>query len=251
MTTGRLPKATHGSPQTPLDLGGIRIPCFVLDDGRRALSRRGVLGIEDRAPLFLGGGLDELTVPTIRFQSGDEIVCGFDAVVLPEVCATILAAAREGRIPERRLAIAGRCATLMGGLARVGIVSLVDEVTGFSPSRRTKELHRVLAAHLDPELCAWTWRFPTEFYEELVRLLGWVEEPAAIDRSTAIAWLTNLVIYGRLPSAVVEELRLRDPADLVSLMRSARTWHAFTRLLARRRPAPELPRFAPDELGDR
>ena len=37
-------KATHGSADHPLKIGDIEIPCYVLEDGRRVLSMRGVLG---------------------------------------------------------------------------------------------------------------------------------------------------------------------------------------------------------------
>ena len=35
-------KATHGSSKTPLKLGKFEIPCYVLEDGRRVLSGRGM-----------------------------------------------------------------------------------------------------------------------------------------------------------------------------------------------------------------
>jgi len=33
----RTPKATHGSPDRPLRIGDIEIPCYVLNDGRRVI----------------------------------------------------------------------------------------------------------------------------------------------------------------------------------------------------------------------
>src|SRR5262245_20120252 len=38
-----LPKATHGSPDNPLRIGDIEIPAYVLEDGTRVLSQRGLL----------------------------------------------------------------------------------------------------------------------------------------------------------------------------------------------------------------
>src|SRR5690348_18320628 len=40
---GRLVQATHGSPDRPLRIGEIEIPCFVLEDGRRVLAQRGLI----------------------------------------------------------------------------------------------------------------------------------------------------------------------------------------------------------------
>ena len=38
-----LPKATHGSSDKPLRIGDIEIPCYVLEDGTRVLSQRGLI----------------------------------------------------------------------------------------------------------------------------------------------------------------------------------------------------------------
>jgi hypothetical protein len=35
-------RATHGSPDHPLRIGDIEIPCYVLEDGTRVLSQRGL-----------------------------------------------------------------------------------------------------------------------------------------------------------------------------------------------------------------
>lgn len=36
-------KATHGSDEKPLKIGNIEIPCYVLENGQRVLSRNGML----------------------------------------------------------------------------------------------------------------------------------------------------------------------------------------------------------------
>src|SRR5471032_3477159 len=38
-----LPKATHGSVDRPLKIGDVEIPCYVLEDGTRVLSQRGLI----------------------------------------------------------------------------------------------------------------------------------------------------------------------------------------------------------------
>ena len=38
-----IPIATHGSPDRPLRVGDLEIPCYVLADGRRVLVQRGML----------------------------------------------------------------------------------------------------------------------------------------------------------------------------------------------------------------
>ena len=37
-----LPRAVYGDPNKPLNIGGAEIPCYVLDNGMRVLSGRGM-----------------------------------------------------------------------------------------------------------------------------------------------------------------------------------------------------------------
>lgn len=41
---GDIPQATHGSPDHPIKIGDIEIPCYVLDDGRHPRSGRHAQG---------------------------------------------------------------------------------------------------------------------------------------------------------------------------------------------------------------
>src|SRR5271168_1064101 len=46
----KLPKATHGSPDRPLRIGEMEIPCYVLDNGKRVITQAGVLTALDMSP---------------------------------------------------------------------------------------------------------------------------------------------------------------------------------------------------------
>jgi hypothetical protein len=56
---------------------------------------------------------------------------------------------------------------LLRAFARVGIVALVDEATGFQDIRARDDLHKILEAYIAKELLPWTKRFPNEFYKEI------------------------------------------------------------------------------------
>lgn len=69
----KLPKAVYGSDKTPLRLGKIDIPCYVLDDGRRVLSRSGI----QKAIGYTGQSGEMLTrLVTTKNGFPDEIVAG-------------------------------------------------------------------------------------------------------------------------------------------------------------------------------
>ena len=144
------------------------------------------------------------------------------------------------------------------GLATVGIIALVDEATGYQRSREENALAKILAKYIAPELQPWTKTFPIEFYEEICRLKGW-PNIYSIQRPQVIGRYTNEIIYSRLPTGVLEELRRKNPRlpsgyrahrfhqdlttdhghpelrklliGVMALMRAAYDWYGFLRSL--------------------
>src|ERR1035438_10684090 len=45
-----VPKADFGSPDRPLRIGELEIPCYVLDNGKRVITQGGVLTALDMSP---------------------------------------------------------------------------------------------------------------------------------------------------------------------------------------------------------
>lgn len=223
-------KATHEGPlQIP---GAPAIPSYVLEDGRRMLSLRGLAGGIGQHPSASGGalrlaasirGIDDNSLmlkeiaarleSPIRFRSirGGLPVFGYEATILADICDAVLEARANGQVGHRYEAMAKRCELLVRGFARVGIVALVDEATGYQKDRERQELHRILADYVTEELLPWTKRFPDVFYEEMFRLMRWSWNPKK--RPILAGKLTNQVVYERLPKGVLETLREKNPAD--------------------------------------
>jgi hypothetical protein len=62
---------------------------------------------------------------------------------------------------------------LVRAFAKVGIVALVDEATGYQYDREKDALQKILEQYISPELLPWEKRFPDEFYREIFKLKGW------------------------------------------------------------------------------
>lgn len=97
---------------------------------------------------------------------------GYDAEILVELCEAVLAARAAGVLQTQQLPIAQSCEIVMRGLARVGIVALVDEVTGYQEVRKRDALNRILEAYIAPELMPWTKRFPTASMRKCSAFMG-------------------------------------------------------------------------------
>lgn len=230
-----LPKAVCGSQEKPLKIGDVEIPAYVLEDERRVLT---VSGMSDGMAMARGGsevkGLnrfelfisrerikpyipDELAErihsPIIFLTPTGKKAYGYEAEVLVELCEAVLAARAAGVLQSQQAGIAQRCEILVRGLARVGIVALVDEATGYQEIRAKSALSQILEAYISKELLPWTQRFPLQFYQEMYRLLGWELDPNSRAKPGFVGKLTNALVYERLPEGVLDELREKNAVD--------------------------------------
>jgi hypothetical protein len=234
-----LPKATHGSSDHPLTIGNIEIPCFVLENSVRVLSQRGLqtgIGMsvgggsktgEQRLVRFLGSiaeknkenndltaritGLSEKLQNPIKFRQsgGGGAVFGYEATILADLCDVILAARKAGLLLRQQNHIADQAELLVRGFARVGIIALVDEATGYQKDRARDALAKILEAFVAKELQPYVKKFPAEFYEGMFRLRGLRFDPTSVKRPRYFGLLTNDIVYRRLAPGVWRELKAK------------------------------------------
>jgi hypothetical protein len=247
-----IPRATHGSADRPLIIGGVEIPCFVLEDGTRVIALNGMLrsldmssGGPGRGPRahegadrlarfavtnainpFISNDLMSRIQNPLKFRkpTGGSTTNGYEATILVDLCDAILAARSAGSMTTRQKHIAARAEILMRGFARLGIIALVDECTGYQEDRDRDALHKLLSLYLTGERLAWAKTFPDEYYENLYRLRGWTWPMKGTKRPQLVGYLTNRLVYDRLPPTVLEELQRRNP---LSEETGRRRWKHF------------------------
>ena len=217
-----------------LDLNGLIIPCYVLDDGTRILSGRGMqeaLKMTDTeegkqtsgtrlARYLTQKTLNPFIVKYLTSGHFEPISCfdgskkinGYNAEALADICDVFLQARKEIELSPRQAIIADQCEILIRAFARVGITALVDEATGYQYDREKDELQKILKAYISEELLPWQKRFPDVFYKELFRLNGWDFTVNGIKKRPGIIgkW-TNMFIYEELPNGVLDELKKKTP----------------------------------------
>jgi hypothetical protein len=233
-----LPRAVY---KGTLDIGGIQIPCAVLDNGKRVLTENGItnalLGSRSGAskrikkaqendgapiPLFLAPGnikpfisqeLLDGPLAQIRYIDGNKIVDAYDANLLPAVCDVWLKARETGALQKQQYAKAQKAEILMRGLAGVGIIALVDEATGYQEIRPQDALQKYLEMIIRKELAAWAKKFPDEFYENIYKLKGWAWPGMKKNRFSAVAHYTRDLVYERIAPGLLEELERKTPKN--------------------------------------
>lgn len=226
-----LPRATHGSSDHPLVIGDIEIPCYVLEDGTRVLSQRGfIAGVgmslgssktgdarhvalldNEAVKPFVNNDLLLMLRNPVRFRNphGGGAAFGYPATILADYCEAVLAARAAGALPPRQAHVADQCEILVRGFARVGIIALVDEATGYQKDRAKNALAKILEAFVAKELQPYMTMFPADYYEQLFRLYK-LPFPPAVNKSwrpSFFGHVTNDVVYARLAPDLLPELK--------------------------------------------
>jgi hypothetical protein len=220
-----------------LDLNGFKISCYVLDNGTRVLSGRGLqnaLKMEDDKDVgkqtsgsrlkryltqkslkpFIYNDKEVGHFNPIICYKGDSKINGYEATILADICDGILEARKHISLSKRQEIIATQCEILMRAFAKIGIIALVDEATGYQYDRERFELQKILKAYISAELLQWQKTFPNTYYQEIFRLNGWDYTVRNIKYKPQIVgkW-TNKVIYDQLPKGVLDELKKKTPKN--------------------------------------
>ncbi len=224
--------ATHSGQ---LEIAGKELGCAVLEDGTRVLtataiykafgrSRRG----KDRddqgralLPRFVeakslkpfidaafDGGQQDLTI-SYRSKIGGNTYEGYKAEILPILCEAILQANDSGEISEQQRDLVDASSILIRSFAKVGIIALIDEATGYQEEREFNELQKILSMYISEELLPFVKTFHDEFYIQMFRLRGW--DYRGKYKTPYAGVLTNYLVYERLPIGVLDELRRLNP----------------------------------------
>ena len=136
---------------------------------------------------------------------------GYRAELLPKVCEVYLKARDKGDLPPNQKRVAAQADILMRALAHVGIISLVDEATGYQDLRPRNALARILEQFIAKELQPWVQTFPADYYEQIFRLRGLDYPHDPVKRPRYFGVLTNDIVYKRLAPGVLEELKRVTP----------------------------------------
>lgn len=227
-----IPKAQY---EGVLQLGETSLEVAVLDNDVRVIKQTDVFRALGRpARGNARGEIDEIKIPpfmdakNLQVYINEEIKVlikrveyedingkqqqGYDCQLLPMVCELYLQARTDRLLTKNQEDTAQKAELLVRSLARVGIIALVDEATGYQYKREKDELQRILKAYISEELLPWQKRFPDIFYRELFRLNRWDFTVKGIkQRPGVIGKWTNKLIYEQLPDGVLQVLKSKTP----------------------------------------
>lgn len=225
--SGHLPDATH---EGELEIAGMSLPVAVTSDGTRLMISKAFMTALGRPwkgsyantelPNFIAAKnllpfiTDELkgVLEPINFiNKRGQKAQGYRAELLQLICDVYLDARREGALSSSQEKIADQAEILIRAFARIGILSLVDEATGYQRDRASDALSKILEKFIAKELQPWVKTFPDEFYVQLFRLRGLDFPRDTVKRPQYFGYLTNDIIYRRLAPGILDELKATEP----------------------------------------
>lgn len=205
-----------------LTIGNVEMECHVLNDFRRVLTQREMVRVLSPAGresgnlaaylqskafgdrrLDLGAGIP------FRVQGTQYLAHGYEATTLIEICERYLEARDEGLLKGVQKKLAIRAEIVIRSCAKVGIIALIDEATGYDKFKRKQEYQLKLQAFIADDLQEWARMFPDEFWFELARLENVHYSP----RSRPLRWgkYVMMFVYDAVDGDVGKELRKKNP----------------------------------------
>lgn len=223
--------------QGTLDLGGFSIDCFVLEDGTRMLSARElqrVLKMVDEDNDYQVAGtrllryLDQKTLKPFLYNGkgsdhydpidcyhGDKKINGYEATVLVDICDAFMEAKNTITLSSRQAIIAEQCEILIRSFAKVGLIALIDEATGYKKAQ--DEYQRLVGMYIAEDLRPWLPTFDELYYQEIYKLMDWdwslYTTGAWKNHPQYIGKITNEIVYNKLPRGVLDELKKLNPKN--------------------------------------
>ena len=232
-------KAKYGSDKTPLQLGELSIPCYVLEDGTRVFSGRGIQKIlgstatsgkwlekfvnsDEISPYLavkktgISSVLDKLSSP-IKFYrpsagGSQSETYGYEVTLLIDICDAIISSSETGKFNDE--SIIKNANIITRAVAKVGIIALVDEATGYDKEKKRAkdELQKFLTQFLSDEASKWVKTFEDSFFEMIYKMRGWNWNMTNKRPGVVGQWINNIV-YERIAPLTLSTLNDKNPKN--------------------------------------
>lgn len=206
-----------------LTIGDAQFSVYVLDNGKRVMAQREVVRVltghvkgdlgrylesQSIRPYI---DLEKISGQTIHFKiPGTQYKgIGYEATLLLDICDAYLRAREAKALAQNQQDIAKQAEIITRACAKVGIIALIDEATGYEAFKRKRDLQLKLQAFIADDMQEWAQMFPHEFWFELARLEGIHYSP----RSRPLRWGRYVMafVYDAIDKEVGQKLREINP----------------------------------------
>lgn len=157
---------------------------------------------------------DNIENPIVFNVGSADPAHGYEAEILIDVCKAVIRAEQAGKLNDAQKTMAEHAKIILNALAKVGIVALIDEATGYQTERSPDALRLLVDAYIEQEKREWEKEFPDDLYITLNRVFGsdpYIKQAKGsivINKPQHFGNFTNKYIYGPLENGeVLKELQ--------------------------------------------
>ena len=225
-------RASYGSPDKMLEIGDVNVECYVLEDGIRVLSGRGM-----QSAIGFGGAASSHGTKLRNFINSDQIkpyvnndlamafsepvrfirpgrggvpAIAFEATLLIDLCETILKFANDNGVKKAWAPLVLQAQTITLSFAKAGIISAVDEVTGYQQVRERDAIQKIVDKYITDYRNKWTKKFPDEFWDKLLKAKGY-ESYIGMGRPQFVGHWVNDIVYSRMAPGILKKMKELNP----------------------------------------
>ncbi|MGD0109354.1 MAG: P63C domain-containing protein [Rhodopila sp.] len=225
---GEMPEAAS---QGFITIGDTRIEVYVLKDRRRLVAKRAMaraLGLKSEGGNAFSKTLSRKTIgskipPELQEKIDNYLIFkplsgdpahGYEATVLIELCDFLMQI--RGDLPDSQKFLAEQAETIIRAAAKLGIIALIDEATGFIDDKRREEYRELWQTFIREEASQWERaEFPDDLFNLIYKLYGLKRlNPNRTKHPKFFAKFFRKYVYQPLANsrgAILEELDLRNP----------------------------------------
>jgi hypothetical protein len=170
-----------------LQIGDVFLDCYHLKDGRRLFHKRALaraLGLKSaggNAFMKTMGrkGIGSVMSDEMREKIDNPILFkplrkdpahGYEGTFVIDLCNVILDAHKQGRLTPSQHFLAVQAEIILRSSAKVGIIALIDEATGYIKDKRKEEYRELFKEFIRQECGQYAKEFPEQFIDLIYRL---------------------------------------------------------------------------------
>jgi len=237
----RIPEALC---QGELEIGAVAVDCYVLDNLRRLIHKRAMakaLGMKSGGGnVFVRAmnrkGLGSVISEELRHKIDNPIVFktltsdlghGYEATVLIDICNAIIDAHKADKLGKGQDMLLVQAEIIVRASAKLGIVALVDDATGFIADKRREAYRELFRDFIRDEFREYKSEFPDQFFDMIYKLYGIPRKRDAKNHPQFFAGFIRKYIYAPLANSNGAILEMLDEKNPVVYVNGGRRYKMF------------------------
>jgi hypothetical protein len=146
----------------------------------------------------------------IRPGKGGKPAIANEATLLIDICEAIINAKDARGFRENWIPLVYQAQIITLSFAKAGIISAIDEVTGYQEIRERDEIQKIINKYLTDYAQKWSKIFPDAFWHKLLKIKGF-ETYTGIKRPSFVGHWVNDIVYDRIAPGIRQKLKKLNP----------------------------------------